>query len=49
MAAGEFAAERPAGKRYRSIAEGALRAPCSRRRRSAANAGNVTLTADAGD
>jgi len=47
-ACNRFAAERLAGRRYRSIAAGALRAPCSRRRRSAANAGSVTLTVDVG-
>ena len=47
-ACNRFAAERLAGRRYRSIAAGALRAPCSRRRRSAANAGSVTLTVDGG-
>ena len=45
-AAGGFAAERPAGRRYRLIAASALRAPCCRRRRSAANAGSVVLRAD---
>ena len=53
---GRFAAERPADRwRYRSDAEpracsrcAVLRAPCSRRRRSAANAGSITLTADVG-
>ena len=47
-AAGGFAAERPAcsrpvGRRYRLIAASALRAPCCRRRRSAANAGSVVV------
>ena len=47
-ATGGFVAERLAGRRYRSIATGALRAPCSRRRLSAANAGSVMLRADRG-
>ena len=41
-ACGRFAAERPAGWRCRSIAS------CGHRRRQAANAGSVTLTADEG-
>ena len=44
-AAGGVAAERSATRRYRSIAAGALRAPCCTRR-SAANSGNVMLKAD---
>ena len=44
--AGVFAAERSVGKKYRPITAGALRAPCSGRRRSAANAGNCILRAD---
>ena len=36
-ACGGFAAGRHAGRRHRSTAAGALRVPCSRRRRSAAN------------
>jgi len=41
-----FAAERSVGKKYRPITACALRAPCSGRRRSAANAGNCILRAD---
>ena len=48
-AAGEFAAERLAGRRCQSIAAGALRMPCCRRRRSAANTGSVMLRSDGGD
>ena len=44
-AAGGFAAERPAGRRYRSIAAGAG-AAYQLHARSAANAGSVTLKAD---
>jgi len=62
-ACGGFAAERPAGSRYRSIAtdmrctsrvaRAVLQAPArssngAAARRSAANAGSVTLTADGG-
>jgi len=47
-AAGGFAVERPAGRRYRLIAAGALRALCCRRRRSVANAGSVVLRTDEG-
>jgi len=49
-AAGGFVAERSAGRRYRSVTAGTLRAPCCSRRRSAANAGsvNTTLRADGG-
>ena len=43
--AGEFAAERPAGLRYRSVAAGAV---LQVRRRSTANAGSVALRADEG-
>jgi len=45
-AAGGFATEHPVGRKYRSIAAGALQVPYSRSRHSAANAGSVTLTAD---
>jgi len=48
-AAGLLLSALQAGDRYRSTAAGALRAPCSRHRRSAVNAGSVTLTADGGD
>ena len=48
MAAGWFAAERPADSRYRSTAADALRAPYGRRRRSAANAGSVMSRAEKG-
>ena len=44
-AAGGFAAERPAGRKYQSIAAGAVQ---HAGRRSAANAGRVTLIADVG-
>ena len=44
----EFAAERPVGRKCRSISAGVLRASCCRRRRSAANAGSVILTAEEG-
>jgi len=48
-AADGFAAERQSGRRHRSMAAGALQqAPCSRRRRSAPNAGSVMLRADGG-
>ena len=51
---GRFAAERPAGRRYRSAAAGvgfayqlqARSAATAPQRRSAANAGSVMLTAD---
>ena len=49
-AAGWFATEHPAGRRYRSIAADAV-LQCTqrcRRRLSAANAGSVTLRADGG-
>ena len=44
-ATGGFAAERPVGRRYRSIAAGALRAPCCRRRRTAANGAQQLMRA----
>ena len=47
-AASGFAAERPAGRRYRSIAADPLRASFSRRRRSAADAGSIMPRADGG-
>ena len=47
-ACGGFASERPASRRYRSIAAGALRAPCCRTRRSAAKRAASLLTADGG-
>jgi len=44
-----FAAVRPAGRRYRSIAaQPALSSSGAAARRSTANASSVTLTADAG-
>ena len=48
-AVGGFAAERTVDRRYRQTAAGAvLRAPCSRRRRSATNVDSVMLRADGG-
>ena len=48
-AVGGFAAERTVDRRYRPTAAGdVLRAPCSRRRRSAANVDSVMLRADGG-
>jgi len=44
-AAGGFVAERPAGRKYQWIAAGAVQ---HAGRRSAANAGRVTLIADVG-
>jgi len=49
MAAGGFAAEHPAGRRYQLTAADALRARLLQaRRRSAANAGSVMSRADGG-
>ena len=49
-AAGGFAAERRAGRRYRSIAAGAmLQAPALKCKNAAANAGIVMLRIDGGD
>ena len=48
-AVGGFAAERTVDRRYRPTAAGAvLRAPCTRRRLSAANVDSVMLRADGG-
>jgi len=44
-ACGGFAAEHPAGRKYRSTAADALRAPCSRHRRSAATAPQQMMAA----
>jgi len=48
-AAGEFAAERPAGRQYKSIAAGALQAPCcSKAPALSSKYDSVTLRADGG-